>query len=209
MKSLNEAIKTVKKNATAKFDETVEAHFNFKLDVTKADQTVRTTTTLPHGTGKETRVAVLSSKKVKDADMNLTKADINKIDSGDISPGSDFDVLVTEPKYMSELAKLGPILGPVGLMPNPKNGTITDDVEKAVKSFKSGKIELRNEPDAPIIHVVIGKASFDDKKLKENFMEVWNTIKSSKPAKAKPDWIKNCYLTSTMSGSVEVDVHKL
>lgn len=209
MKSLNEAIKTVKKNATAKFDEAIEVHFNFKLDVTKANQTVRTTTALPHGTGKKTKVAVLSSKKVENADLNLTKADINKIDSGDISAGNDFDILITEPKYMSDLAKLGPVLGPIGLMPNPKNGTITDDVEKAVESFKSGKIELRNEPNAPLIHAVIGKVSFSNKNLKENFMEIFNTIKSSKPVKAKPDWIKNCFITSTMGNSIEIDIHNL
>lgn len=209
MKSLDQAIKTVKKNATANFDETIEVHFNFKLDVTKADQILRTTTTLPHGTGKEIKVAVLASKEIKNADMNLTKADINKIDSGDISAGNDFDILITEPKFMGDLAKLGPVLGPIGLMPNPKNGTITDDVEKAVESFKSGKIELRNEPNAPLTHVVIGKASFEDKKLKENFMEIWNTLKSSRPVKAKPDWIKSCFITSTMSDSVEIDIYNL
>lgn len=206
MKPAAEAIKDVKSAAKAKFDETIEVHFNLNLDVAQSDQQVRTTTVLPHGTGKETKVAVLSSKKVTAADLNLTDADITKLEKGTIAPGKDFDVLVVEPSFMPKLAKLGPVLGPAGVMPNPKTGTVTTDVEGAVDSFKKGKIELRTEPNFPILHTAIGKVSFDDKKLLENFEEIYSTLKSSKPQKAKPEWIKDCYLTSTMGKSVQVSL---
>ena len=188
---ISDAIKEIKAGAKAKFDETVEAHFNLNLDATQSDQQVRTTTTLPNGTGKEIKVAVLASKKIPTADLNLTEADISKLEK------PNFDVLIVEPSFMPKLAKLGPILGPAGLMPNPKTGTVTADVATAVESFKKGKIELRTESTAPIIHTAIGKVSFDDKKLVENFEEIYSTLRSAKPQKAKPDWIKNCFLASS------------
>lgn len=209
MKPLAEAIKDVKQLATANFDETIEVHINLTTDVKQADQQLRTTVSLPHGTGKETKVAVLSSKEVKDADLNLSEDDITKLEKGKITPGKDFDILVVEPSYMAKIGRLGPVLGPAGVMPNPKTGTVTDDVEKAVSQFKKGKIELRNEPNAPIIHTIIGKLSFEDKKLIENFNEIWATLKSNKPQKAKPNWIKNIFIVSTMGDSVEVDINAL
>lgn len=204
MKTISEAIKEVKANAKAKFDETIEVHFNLNLDVAQSDQQVRTTASLPHGTGKEIKVAVLASKKVPAADLNLTDSDISKLEKGGIVAGKDFDVLIVEPSFMPKLAKLGPILGPAGVMPNPKTGTVTTDVAEAVESFKKGKIELRTEPAAALIHVIIGKVSFEDKKLVENFEEVYSTLRSAKPQKAKPDWIVGCYVASTMGKSVEV-----
>lgn len=209
MKTLAEAIKEVKQLATANFDETIEVHINLTTDVRQADQQLRTTVSLPHGTGKETKVAVLAGTEVKDADINLSESDIAKLEKGEIAPGKDFDVLIVEPQYMAKLGKLGPILGPAGVMPNPKTGTVTNEVEKAVSQFKKGKIEIKNEPNAPIVHTIIGKASFEDKQLIENFNEIWSTLKSNKPQKAKPNWIKNIFIASTMGDSVEVDINSL
>lgn len=209
MKSLAEAIKEVKENAPASFDETVEVHFNLNIDAKQADQTVRTTAILPHGTGKEIKVAVMATKKVPGADLELGEKDLPKLEKGDIKPKSDFDVLIVEPSFMAKLAKLGPILGPTGVMPNPKTGTVTDNVKEAVSQFKKGKVELRNEIEAPILHTIIGKISFTEKQLKENFMEVFNTLKQNKPQKANPDWVTNCFITSTMGPSVQVDLNVL
>lgn len=209
MKTLAEAIKEVKQLSAANFDETVEIHINLNTDVRQSDQMFRTTVSLPNGTGKETKVAVIASKTVKEADLSLGESDIAKLEKGTIVPGKDFDVLIVEPMYMSKMGKLGPILGPAGVMPNPKTGTVTNDVEKAVEQFKKGKMEIKNEPNAPIIHSVIGKVSFDEDKLIENFKEIWATLKSNKPQKAKPNWIKNIFVASTMGKSVEVDINSL
>lgn len=209
VKSTTEAIKEVKENAKASFDETIEVHINLNLDVKKADQNIRTTVNLPHGTGKEIKVATMSAGKISKSDLQLTESDVSKLESGQIKPKIDFDVLIVEPKFMAKLAKLGAILGPAGVMPNPKTGTVTDDVEKAVESFKKGKVELRNEQNFPIIHAIIGKVSYTEKQLEENLMEVLNALKQSKPSKAKPDWMRNCYLTSTMGKAVQVDLSTL
>ena len=209
MKKIAEAIKEVKANAPAKFDETVEVHFNLNIDPKQADQTVRVTTTLPHGTGKEIKVAVMASEKIPEADLELGEADLAKLEQGKIKPKTDFDILIVEPSFMAKLAKLGPILGPAGVMPNPKTGTVTDKVAEAVSQFKKGKVELRNEIEAPLLHAIIGKVSFEDKQLIENFKEVFATLKSNKPKKAKPDWIQKCFITSSMGPSSEVDLNVL
>ena len=209
MKKIAAAIKEVKAKAPAKFDETVEVHFNLNIDPKQADQTVRATTTLPHGTGKEVKIAVMTSKKVPEADLELSETDLAKLEKGEIKPKKDFDVLIVEPSFMAKLAKLGPILGPSGVMPNPKAGTVTDKVADAVAQFKKGKVELRNEIEAPLLHAIIGKVSFEDKKLIENFEEVFSTLKSNKPQKAKPDWIQKCFITSSMGPSIEVDLNVL
>lgn len=206
---LKEAIKFVKDNAQSNFDETIEAHFNLEADVSHADQTIRVTAKLPHGTGKTLKIAVLASKKVPGADLELTEADLVKLEKSQIRPKVDFDLLIVEPKFMAKLGKLGPILGPAGVMPNPKTGTVTEKIEEAVTDFKKGKVELRNEGSAPIIHTIIGKSSFTETQLSENFMEIISTLKSNKPQKVKPDWIKNCFLTSTMGQSVLVDLNLL
>ncbi len=203
-KSAAEAVKEVKQNAKASFDETVEVHINLNLDITKADQNIRTTVTLPNGTGKEIKVATISAGKVSKADLQLTESDISKLEKGQIKPKTDFDVLIVEPKFMPKLAKLGPVLGPAGVMPNPKTGTVTEDVESAVESFKKGKVEIRNEQGAPVIHLVIGKVSFTEKQLEENLTTVLNALKQGKPSKAKPGWIKSCFITSTMGQAIKV-----
>lgn len=207
--SLEEAIQKTKDNSKAKFDATIEVHCNLKLNVSKADQIVRFTTTLPHGTGKKVKVAVFASKKVPNADLELTESDLEKIEKNEIKPKEDFTVLVAEPRFMPKLAKVARVLGPMGLMPNPKTGTVTEDVEKAVEQVKKGRIEIKNEQKAPIIHTVIGKQSFDNKQLEENFLDFFKSLKQNKPQKAKPEWIESCYISATMSPSYEVDLSLL
>ncbi len=199
--TIKNAIKEIKKGSKSKFDETLEVHINLDLDPKKQDQSVRYTTMLPHGTGKTLKVAVFASKKVNGADLELVEGDLKKIEKGDIKPGVDFDVLVAEPRTMPKLAQIARVLGPAGVMPNPKNGTVTEDVEKAVEQFKKGKIEIRLEPNAPIIHTGIGKVSFSEDKLEENLNEVLTTLRQHKPQKAKPEFIKSVFLCSTMGKS--------
>lgn len=206
MKNIKEAIKEIKSINKEKFDATIEIHVNLDLDVKKG-QTLRYTVTLPHGTGKTKKVAVFASKKIENADLELTEEDIDKIVKEKIKPGVDFDILVTEPQYMPKVAKAARILGPAGVMPNPKTGTVTEDIEKAVSEIKKGQIEIKTEKEAPLIHTIIGKVSFDEKDLEENFRAVYNSLKQNKPQKAKPDWIKNIFIVSTMGKSIEVDLN--
>lgn len=201
-----EALEFVKTNCKAKFDSSIEVHINLNLDNKKQDQIIRYTIGLPNGTGKTKKVAVFASKKIANADLELAETDLDKILSGAIKPKVNFDALVAEPKFMAKLAKVAKILGPAGVMPNPKTGTVTEDVEKAVEQIKKGRVEIKMEANAPIIHTIVGKKSFDTTKLKENFEELFNSLLQNKPAKAKPDWIKSCYITATMSPSVKVDL---
>lgn len=204
--TLEEAIEFVKTNCKCKFDSTMELHLNLDLDSKKQDQNIRFTTTLPHGTGKTKKVAVLSSKKVSNADLELTESDIERLEKGSLKPKVDFDVLVAEPRYMAKLAKAARVLGPAGVMPNPKNGTVAEDVEKAVEQIKKGKVEVRLEQTAPVVHTIFGKKSFSTANLKENFEEIIAALKSNKPAKSKPEWVVSCFISSTMSPSAQVNI---
>jgi large subunit ribosomal protein L1 len=207
--TVEEAIKKLKESAKENFDSTVELHINLDLNMEKSDQTVRFSTTLPHGTGKTKRVAVLASTQIPNADLQFTEEDLVKIEKGKIRPKVDFDVFVAETKFMSKIAKVAKILGPAGVMPNPKTGTVSDDVQKAVELIKKGKVEVKTEKSFPAIHTIIGKVSFDEKMLYENFKEIVSTLKQNKPPKSTPEWIKSVYLSSTMGPSVKIDVSKL
>jgi large subunit ribosomal protein L1 len=200
-----EAIKKAKEANKAKFDSTVELHINLTPDK-KIEQNVRFTTVLPNGTGKTKKVAVLASKKVANADLELMESDIDKIEKGQIKPRVDFEVLIAEPKFMPKLAKVAKILGPVGMMPNPKVGTVSEDVENAVAQVKKGKVEIKTEKDVPVIHTILGKASFDDQALVENYNEVMNNLRSNKPAKSKPDWIKSVFIATSMGPAFAVQI---
>lgn len=202
--SLEEAIKKVKEDSRAKFDASVELHINLGIDPSK--QNIRFPVSLPHGTGKTKKVAVLSNKKADKADLVLKEEDLSKIEKGEIKPGVDFDVFITEPDFMPKIAKYARILGPAGVMPNPKNGTVTEDISKAVEQFKKGKVEIKTEKLAPLVHTVIGKISFEDSALRENFTEIMNNLKQNKPLKASPQWIEDIYLTSSMGPSVKVSL---
>ncbi|KAA6443979.1 50S ribosomal protein L1 [Bacillus swezeyi] len=203
---VNEAIELVKKTNTAKFDATVEAAFRLGVDPRKNDQQIRGAVVLPNGTGKTQRVLVFAKgEKAKEAEA--AGADyvgdvdyINKIQQG----WFDFDVIVATPDMMGEVGKIGRVLGPKGLMPNPKTGTVTFEVEKAVKEIKAGKVEYRVDK-AGNIHVPIGKVSFEEGKLVENFATMYDTILKAKPAAAKGVYVKNVSVTSTMGPGIKVD----
>lgn len=203
---VEEALKLVKENATAKFDETVEAAFRLGVDPKKADQQIRSAMVLPHGTGK-TQTVLVFAKGDKAKEAEAAGADyvgdqelINKINQG----WFEFDVIVATPDMMAEVGKLGRVLGPKGLMPNPKTGTVTFDVEKAINEIKAGKVEYRVDRQSNV-HVPIGKASFDLEKLVENFNALANTIVKAKPQSSKGIYMKNVSVTSTMGPGVKVD----
>ncbi|MBP3038132.1 50S ribosomal protein L1 [Bacillaceae bacterium Marseille-Q3522] len=203
---VTEAMELVKKTSTAKFDATVEVAFRLGVDPKKADQQIRGAVVLPNGTGKTQRVLVFAKgEKAKEAEA--AGADyvgdseyINKINQG----WFDFDVIVATPDMMGEVGRLGRTLGPKGLMPNPKTGTVTFDVEKAVNEIKAGKVEYRVEK-AGNIHVPIGKVSFDTGKLVENFTTIFDTMVKAKPSASKGTYIKNVTVTSTMGPGIKVD----
>ncbi|APH06677.1 50S ribosomal protein L1 [Bacillus weihaiensis] len=204
--AVTEAVELVKKTSVAKFDATVEVAFRLGVDPKKADQQIRGAVVLPNGTGKTQRVLVFAKgEKAKEAEAAgadyVGDADmINKIQQG----WFDFDVIVATPDMMGEVGKLGRVLGPKGLMPNPKTGTVTFDVTKAVNEIKAGKVEYRLDK-AGIIHVPIGKVSFEDSKLVENFNTVYETLQKAKPAAAKGTYMKSINATSTMGPGVKVD----
>lgn len=205
--AIEEAVELLKSVAKANFDETVEVAYRLGVDPKKADEQIRGAFVLPHGTGKTQRVLVFAKgDKLKEAeeagadyvgDQDL----INKINQG----WFDFDVIVATPDMMAEVGKLGRVLGPKGLMPNPKTGTVTFEVAKAVQDIKAGKVEYRVDK-ASNIHVPIGKLSFDDNKLIENFKAMTETIVKAKPQSSKGTYMKNVVLTSTMGPGIKIDV---
>ncbi len=206
---IREAIEIVKKIATAKFDETVEVAFRLGVDPRKADQQIRGAVVLPHGTGKVQRVLVFAKgEKVKEAenagaDYVGDEELVDKIQKG----WFEFDVVVATPDMMATVGKLGRVLGPKGLMPNPKTGTVTFDVERAVQEIKAGKIEYRTDKVGNI-HTPIGKVSFEDEKLVENLETVIDTLAKAKPASAKGQYFRNVVISSTMGPGVRVNILK-
>jgi large subunit ribosomal protein L1 len=205
-----EAVRLLKMLDTAKFDETVEVHFRLGVDVRHADQIVRGTTILPHGTGRAVRVAVFAegdkAREAQEAGADIVgSADLAKqIQDGQF----DFDVAIATPDQMGVVGKLGRILGPRGLMPNPKSGTVTFDVGKAVQDAKAGKVEYRTDRSG-IVHLVIGKKSFDEGQLIDNYGALLDEIVRAKPAAAKGRYLKSIHLASTMGPSIEVDATQL
>ena len=204
--SIDDAVSRVKEAATAKFVESVDIAVRLGVDPKKADQAIRGTVALPHGTGRQVRVLVLA-RPPKDEDAKAAGADhaglaeyITKIQGG----WADVDVIIATPDVMAEVGKLGKVLGPRGLMPNPKSGTVTPDVAKAVKEVKAGKIEFRVDK-AGILHASVGKASFEAKQLSENIHAFLNTVVRLKPASAKGSYIKSISLSSTMGPGVKID----
>jgi large subunit ribosomal protein L1 len=201
-----EAIRMLKSFPAAKFDETVELHLNLGLNVRHAEQQLRGTLMLPHGTGRESRVAVFAegdkAREAQEAGADVVgTADLAK----QIEEGfDDFDVAIATPDQMGVVGKLGRILGPRGKMPNPKTGTVTMDVAKAVQDAKAGKLEYRTDRGANV-HVTIGKKSFDERQLLENYTALMDEINRAKPAAAKGRYIKTATLTSTMGPGIHVD----
>jgi large subunit ribosomal protein L1 len=201
-----EAVRLLKAAEGTKFDETVEVHMNLGLNVRHADEQLRGTMMLPHGTGRESRVAVFAEgEKAREAE----EAGADVVGSADLAKRveegfTDFDVAIATPDQMSNVGKLGRILGPRGLMPNPKTGTVTFDVAKAVSEAKAGKLEYRTDRGANV-HIPIGKRSFDERALVENYAALIEEIVRAKPSAAKGRYIKKITLTSTMGPGIHID----
>ena len=208
---VNDAVKYVKQVATAKFDETIEAHIRLGVDGRHADQQVRGAVVLPHGTGKTVRVLVFA-KGDKLAEAEAAGADY--VGGDELIPKIqnenwfEFDVVVATPDMMGVVGRLGRVLGPKGLMPNPKAGTVTMDVTKAVNDIKAGKIEYRLDK-TNIVHVPLGKASFTEEQIADNFQTLIDAINKAKPAAVKGAYLKSVILTSTMGPGVRLNVAKL
>jgi large subunit ribosomal protein L1 len=204
-----EAIALIKETASAKFDETVELHVLLGVNVRHADEQLRGTLALPHGLGKDVTVAVFAQgQQARDAEA--AGADyvggqdlVEKVQEG----WTDFDVAISTPEMMKGVGQLGRVLGPQGLMPNPKVGTVTDDVEKAVNESKSGKVEYRTDRQA-IVHLALGKASFEEEKLLENYQAVMEEIIRAKPSSAKGKYVISATLATTMGPGIRVDSGK-
>jgi large subunit ribosomal protein L1 len=206
-----EALQLIKNAPAVKFDQTVELHIRLNLDAKVGDQQIRSTVDLPGGTGKTVRVAVIAKgekvKEAKDAGADFAGSEelITKIGDGFL----DFDKLVCTPDMMATLSKLGKLLGPKGLMPNPKDGTVTLEVGKIVKELKAGKVSFRSEKDGSMVHMAIGKLSFDDSRILKNLAAVVEQVQKIKPASVKGTYIKSVYLSSTMGPGVRLDPSKL
>ena len=208
--SLTEASGMVKEINCTKFDSSVDLHIRLGVDPKKADQAVRGTVTLPHGTGKTKKVLVLCPPE-KEADANAAGADyvgleefIKKIEGG----WTDVDVIIATPSVMPKLGKLGKVLGPRNLMPNPKTGTVTNDVAAAIKDVKAGKVAFKVDK-AGIVHASIGRISFSPEKISENSMELLNAIIKAKPSTAKGTYLKSVLMASTMSPAIAIDTKVL
>ena len=204
--TLKEAIELANKTNTTKFDATLEAHVRLGVDPRQADQNIRTTIVLPHGNGKTVRVAVFApldeAKKAAAAGADIAEDEefLQRLDKGQI----EFDVLISTPQYMPKLGKYARLLGPKGLMPNPKAGTVTTDIEKAVKDAKTGKVEYRVDKQA-IVHIGLGKLSFKPEQLLENAETFFDSLKSQKPASLKGTYVKSVYLTTSMGPSIAIE----
>jgi len=208
--TVDEALNLVKETSTVKFDATVELHMQMGVDPKKADQNIRGTVNLPAGTGRVQRVLVLAedetAKKALAAGADFAGLEemIEKIAKG----WMDFDVVIATPAVMPKVGKLGQTLGTKGMMPNPQSGTVTADVEKAVKEFKAGKVEFRVDKDA-IMHLGFGKVSFEPKDLKANLNALMSTVKAAKPATAKGIYIRKATIASTMGPGIKLDINSL
>ena len=206
---IGDAVEALKKLPKTKFDETVELAFKLGVDAKQGDQMVRGTVALPHGSGKKVRVAVFAkgaaAQAAKDAGADFIGAEdlVKKCQEG----WTDFDVASATPEAMQEVRKLGKVLGPKGLMPNPKTGTVTDDTAKAVREVKAGRVEFKMDKAANL-HVAFGKLSFEPKAIEENAKAVINAVVHSRPATAKGHFIVSCTLSSSMSPGLRIDFHE-
>jgi large subunit ribosomal protein L1 len=202
--SLADAIELATKTSTTAFDATVEVHINLTVDPRQADQNLRDNFVLPNGTGKTVRVAVFDDEKVEGADVSGTETIMKALDKGTI----DFDILIATPASMPKLGKYARVLGPKGLMPNPKSGTVTTDIAKAVSQAKAGRVEYRVDATG-IVHLGIGKVSFGPAKLLENAQAVFASVKNAKPASIKGNYVKSITISTTMGPGIKVAANEL
>lgn len=208
--SIDESLELIKQTATAKFIESVEAHICLNIDPKYADQQLRTSLILPKGNGKTSRLAVLISEdKIKEEYKNQVEIIgsmdlIEKITQGEIN----FDILISSPEMMPKLAKLGRILGPKGLMPSPKSGTVTDNIELTIEEFKKGKIEYKADKMG-IVHLIFGKTNFSISDLKENLLSVYKSLEQNKPSGVKGKYFNNFYICNSMGPSIEINLSDL
>ena len=204
---ISQALDLVKKTTSTKFDSSVEVHINLNIDPTKSEQLIRKTINLPNGSGKTIRVLVFGGnlKELKNLGADIgTESALEKIENGKINT----DKIIATPDWMPKLAKVAKILGPKGLMPNPKSGTVTENPEKIVKDLQGGMIEVKTEK-APVIHTIVGKATLTEDKLEENLRTLISEIQRSKPEGLKKPLIRSVYLSSTMGPSVKLDISSL
>lgn len=203
--TINQAVKTIIDNSNTNFNESLEVHINLGIDPRNSEQRIRFSTTMPHGTGKTTKILVIGNES-KDLD-NIIYRDISVIPSiidGKLQPGKDFDVVITTPDKMKDLAKVARILGPKGMMPSPKNGTVSNDIESTIEQFSSGQIEIKSQNNHAVVHQIVGNLEFGEKKLVENTQHLLEELRKRQPAKLKKSFIQNAYLTSTMSPSIKI-----
>jgi large subunit ribosomal protein L1 len=204
--TLEEAIEVLKSTATTKFVETVELHANLNIDPKYADQQLRTTVTLPNGVGKQVRIAVLTDEdnfaEAAGAEIVGNDTLIEEITQGNI----EFDLLITTPNMMPKLAKLGRVLGPKGLMPSPKSGTVTSNLESTLTEFKKGKFEYKADKTG-IVHVSFGKADFENNKLVENLQALYKSIEVNRPSGVKGKYFKSLFICTTMGSSIQLDLN--
>lgn len=204
---LDEIVSLLKETGTAKFNETVELHANLNINPKYADQQLRTTVTLPNGVGKEIKIAVLTSEdnveiaKVAGADIVGSDDLVTEISQGNIN----FDLLIATPEMMPKLAKLGRVLGPKGLMPSPKSGTVTTTITETVTDFKKGKFEYKADKTG-IVHVNFGKTNFTEGHLKENLVALYNSIEQNRPPGVKGKYFKNLFICASMGPSIKIDL---
>ena len=206
--TVEEAIKILKETATAKFVETAELHANLNIDPKYADQQLRTTVTLPHGVGKDVRIAVLTNDaniaEAKEAGADIVGSDdlIEEISQGNLN----FELLVATPDMMPKLAKLGRVLGPKGLMPSPKSGTVSTTLTATLSEFKKGKFEYKADKTG-VVHVSFGKSDFDENKLGENLEALYRSIEQNRPSGVKGKYFKNLFIFTTMGPSIQLDLN--
>ena len=206
--NLDEAIQILKETATTKFVESVELHANLNIDPKYADQQLRTTVTLPNGVGKQSRIAVLTNDEnfdeAKNAGADIVGNDelIEEITKGNL----DFDLLIATPNMMPKLAKLGRVLGPKGLMPSPKSGTVSNGLEETLTEFKKGKFEYKADKTG-VVHVSFGKSDFTETQLVENLMALYNSIEKNRPSGVKGKYFKSLFICTTMGSSIKLDLN--